>query len=170
MNTKSLLVLPLAAALTFAAASASAQTSAPRRTTSAPQVSDAGTLRGNVLVRRDGIFLRCSQCGTVESIEHNVTQGADHGTAGAIIGAVAGGVLGNQVGKGNGRKLATVAGAVGGGFAGNRIGRGGTNESWLLRLRMSDGSYSNVTVPDASAIREGDLVQVDPDGNVVRIQ
>ncbi|WNL47958.1 glycine zipper 2TM domain-containing protein [Dyella sp. BiH032] len=167
MNAKSLLVLPLAAALTLATASASAQTSAPRRTAT---VSDAGTLNGNVLVRRDGIFLRCSQCGTVESIERNVTQGADHGTAGAIIGAVAGGVLGNQVGKGNGRKLATVAGAVGGGFAGNRIGRGGTNESWVLRLRMGDGSYSNVTVPDASAIREGDLVQVDPDGNVVRIQ
>ena len=167
MNVKSLLVLPLAAALTIVAASASAQTSNSRRP--AP-VSDAGTLNGNVLIRRDGIFLRCTQCGTVESIEHNMTQGADHGTAGAIIGAVAGGVLGNQVGRGNGRKLATVAGAVGGGFAGNRIGRGGSNESWTLRLRMGNGSYSNVTVPDASAIREGDLVQVDADGNVVRIQ
>ena len=37
-------------------------------------------------------------------------------------------------------------------------------------LRMGDGSYTNVTVPDASAIREGDIVQVDQDGNVVRVQ
>jgi uncharacterized protein YcfJ len=72
-----------------------------------------------VLMRPDGIYLRCDQCGTVQSIEHNVTQGSQHGTAGAIIGAVAGGVLGNQVGRGNGRKLATVGGAVGGGFAGH---------------------------------------------------
>jgi outer membrane lipoprotein SlyB len=168
MNAKSFLVLPLAAALTLAAASASAQTSTSSRRP-AP-VTDAGTLRGNVLLRRDGIYLRCTQCGTVESIERNVTQGANHGTAGAIIGAVAGGVLGNQIGKGDGRKAATVLGAVGGGFAGNRIGRGGTSESWMLRLRMGDGSYSNVTVPDASAIREGDIVQIDNDGNVVRIQ
>jgi len=167
MNTKQLFVLPLAAVLTVASMGATAQSSAPARR---PAVSDAGTLNGNVLMRRDGIFLRCTQCGTVESIERNVTQGADHGTAGAIIGAVAGGVLGNQVGKGNGRKAATVLGAVGGGFAGNRIGRGGTNESFMLRLRMGDGNYTNVTVPDASAIREGDIVQVDPDGNVVRIQ
>lgn len=167
MNAKSLLALPLAAVLTLAATSVPAQTSSSRRP--AP-VADAGTLNGNVLIRRDGIYLRCTQCGTVESIERNVTQGANHGTAGAIIGAVAGGVLGNQVGKGDGRKAATVLGAVGGGFAGNRIGRGGTSESWLLRLRMGDGSYSNVTVPDASAIREGDIVQIDNDGNVVRIQ
>ena len=167
MNTKQLLVLPLAAALAFASMAASAQSSTASRR---PAVDAGGTLNGNVLIRRDGIFLRCTQCGTVESIERTVTQGADHGTAGAIIGAVAGGVLGNQVGKGDGRKAATVLGAVGGGFAGNRIGRGGSKESFTLRLRMGDGGYTNVTVPDASAIREGDIVQVDPDGNVVRIQ
>lgn len=165
MNTKHLLALPLAAVFVLATASATAQTSSARR----PAV-DAGRLNGNVLIRNDGIYLRCTQCGTVESIERTVTQGSDHGTAGAIIGAVAGGVLGNQIGKGDGRKAATVLGAVGGGFAGNRIGRGGSSESWTLRLRMGGGGYSNVTVPDASAIREGDIVQIDNDGNVVRIQ
>ena len=167
MNTKQLLILPLAAALAFASMGAAAQSSSTSRR---PAVDAAGQLNGNVLIRRDGIFLRCTQCGTVESIERTVTQGADHGTAGAIIGAVAGGVLGNQVGKGNGRKAATVLGAVGDGFAGNRIGRGGSSESFTLRLRMGDGGYTNVTVPDASAIREGDIVQVDQDGNVVRVQ
>jgi outer membrane lipoprotein SlyB len=126
--------------------------------------------RNGVLVRSDGIYLRCDQCGTVQSVEHNITQGRNHGTAGAILGAVAGGVLGNQVGKGNGRKLATVGGAVGGGFAGNAIGKGGGGESYTVRLRMGNGSYSNIQVPDASSIRQGDLVQVDPNGNMIRIQ
>jgi outer membrane lipoprotein SlyB len=123
-----------------------------------------------VLMRPDGIYLRCDQCGTVQSIEHNVTQGSQHGTAGAIIGAVAGGVLGNQVGRGNGRKLATVGGAVGGGFAGHAIGTRGGSESWTVRLKMGNGSYSNIQVPDASSIREGDVVQVGPNGEIARIR
>lgn len=42
---------------------------------------------------------------------------------GIATGAVVGGLLGNQVGKGNGRTLATVAGAVGGGYLGNMAGQ-----------------------------------------------
>jgi outer membrane lipoprotein SlyB len=125
---------------------------------------------GGVLVRQDGIYLRCEQCGTVQSVERNITQGRDHGVAGAIIGAVAGGVLGNQIGKGNGRKIATVGGAVGGGFAGNAIGKGGSSETYLVRLRMGDGGYNNVQVKDASGIREGDIVQLDQNGNITRIR
>lgn len=41
---------------------------------------------------------------------------------GAVLGAVLGGLLGNQIGKGNGRKVATVAGALGGMALGNYIG------------------------------------------------
>ena len=123
-----------------------------------------------VLVRQDGIYLRCDQCGTVQSVEHNITQGRDHGTMGAIIGAVAGGVLGNQIGRGNGKKIATVGGAVGGGFAGNAIGKGGGSDSYVVRLRMGDGSYNNVQVKDASGVRQGDLVQLDPNGNITRLR
>ncbi|WP_053096236.1 glycine zipper 2TM domain-containing protein [Frateuria defendens] len=158
MTIHRLLPLALGATLALATAGAAAQSSvAPR----------AGS---GVLVRNDGIYLRCDECGTVQSIERNVVQGRQHGTAGAIIGAVAGGVLGNQVGQGKGRKLATVAGAVGGGIAGNRIGKGGGGETYTLRIRMGNGSYSNVTVPDASTIREGDLVSVDANGNVTRVR
>ncbi len=39
------------------------------------------------------------------------------------VGAVVGGVLGNQIGKGNGRTLATIAGALGGGYVGNEIAK-----------------------------------------------
>ncbi len=123
-----------------------------------------------VLNRPDGIYVRCDQCGVVQSIDHNITQGRDHGTAGAVIGAIAGGVLGNQVGRGKGRTLATVAGAAGGGFAGNAIGKGGGSESYTLRLKMGTGGYTNVEVKDASAIRQGDIVVVDDQGNVSRVQ
>lgn len=41
--------------------------------------------------------------------------------AGTATGAVIGGLLGNQVGKGNGRKLATVGGAVAGGMVGRHV-------------------------------------------------
>lgn len=124
-----------------------------------------------VLVRSDGIYVRCDQCGTVESIERNLKQGGGHGTAGAVIGAIAGGVLGNQVGRGKGRDLATVGGAVGGGFAGHAIGeRTGGNDSYVVRPRMGNGSYQNIEVKDASGLRQGDLVQVDQNGNITRIQ
>lgn len=149
MNIKTILGIPLAALLATAMiAPASAK----------------------VLQQRDGIYVRCDQCGVVQSIDHNVVQGRDHGTAGAVIGAIAGGVLGNQVGRGNGRKLATVAGAVGGGFAGNAVGKGGGSDSFTLRLKMGTGGYTNVEVKDASAIREGDVVVVDEQGNVTRVQ
>ena len=131
----------------------------------------ASAQSSGVLVRNDGIYLRCDQCGTVQRVEQNITQGGGHGTAGTIIGAIAGGVLGNQVGKGNGRKLATVGGAVGGGFAGHAIGNNaGSSTSWVVRIKMGNGSYQNIQVKDASGIRQGDMVQVDANGNIARIQ
>jgi outer membrane lipoprotein SlyB len=123
-----------------------------------------------VLVRSDGIYLRCDRCGTVEGIEQNITKGGSHGTAGAVVGAIAGGVLGNQVGKGKGKALATAGGAVGGGLAGHAIGSKGSQHSWLVRVKMGNGSYMNVQVKDASSLRKGDLVEVDPNGNITRIR
>src|SRR5579875_3728535 len=101
---------------------------------------------GGVLVRPDGIYVRCDQCGTVVGIDQNITQGGGHGTAGAVIGAIAGGVLGNQVGKGKGRKLATVGGAVGGGFAGHAVGNrtGNGNDAWIVRMKMGNGTTTSV--------------------------
>jgi outer membrane lipoprotein SlyB len=133
-------------------------------------IASAQNAHDGVLVRSDGIYLRCDRCGTVESITHNISQGGGHGTTGAVIGAIAGGVLGNQVGKGKGKKLATVGGAVGGGLAGNAIGKSGSQQSWTVRIRLGNGSTMNVEVPDASSLRQGDLVQVDANGNITRIR
>ena len=35
---------------------------------------------------------------------------------------------------------------------------------------MASGGYTNVAVKDASAIRKGDIVAVDQNGNVSRVQ
>jgi hypothetical protein len=39
------------------------------------------------------------------------------------VGAVVGGLVGSQVGRGNGKTLATIAGAVGGGYLGNEVAK-----------------------------------------------
>ncbi|UPG92915.1 glycine zipper 2TM domain-containing protein [Luteibacter aegosomatissinici] len=149
MNIKTILGIPMAALLAAAVATPAAAVT---------------------LTRPDGIYVRCDQCGVIQRIDTNITQGRDHGTAGAVIGAIAGGVLGNQVGKGKGKTLATVGGAVGGGFAGNAIGKGGGGENYTLNIKMGNGRYANVTVKDASGLREGDTVVVDDQGNVQRVQ
>ena len=68
MNIKPLIALSVAAALTLAGTGVA--TAQPNN---------------GVLMRPDGIYLRCDQCGTVQGVQHNVTQGRNSGTAGAII-------------------------------------------------------------------------------------
>ncbi|MFT3806235.1 glycine zipper 2TM domain-containing protein [Arenimonas sp.] len=68
---------------------------------------------------------------------------------GALVGAVVGGLLGNQVGKGDGRKLATVAGAVGGGYAGREIDRrheGGRMVATTQRICREESRPRTTTV------------------------
>ena len=106
---------------------------------------------------------RCQSCGVVQDIQQVYVQDNGHGTLGAVIGAVAGGVLGNQVGKGNGRKAATVAGAVAGGVIGNQVGKrsgNGDTPAWRITVRLDDGQYATVTQREDPGLRIGDYVQV----------
>ncbi|HEV2621737.1 MAG TPA: glycine zipper 2TM domain-containing protein [Frateuria sp.] len=106
---------------------------------------------------------RCQNCGVVQDIQQVYVQGEGHGTLGAVIGAVAGGVLGNQVGKGNGRKAATVAGAVAGGVIGNQVGKrsgSGDQPAWRITLRLDNGQYATVTQSEDPGLRVGDYAQV----------
>ncbi|MEP7186064.1 MAG: glycine zipper 2TM domain-containing protein [Rhodanobacter sp.] len=107
---------------------------------------------------------RCQTCGVVKEVQQVHTDGSSGhgGTLGAIIGAVAGGVLGNTVGKGDGRKAATVAGAVAGGVVGNQVGKrnGGGGEAWRIVVRLDNGQYETVTQRDNPGIRNGDYVEV----------
>ncbi|TAL96667.1 MAG: glycine zipper 2TM domain-containing protein [Rhodanobacter sp.] len=106
---------------------------------------------------------RCNTCGVVQEVQQVYVQDNGHGgTLGAIIGAVAGGVLGNQVGKGDGRKAATVAGAVAGGVVGNQVGKrsGGQDTAWRIVVRLDDGRYATVTQRENPGLRRGDYVEV----------
>jgi outer membrane lipoprotein SlyB len=108
--------------------------------------------------------VRCQNCGVVQEVQQVYTDGTsgNGGTLGAIIGAVAGGVIGNTVGKGDGRKVATVGGAVAGGVIGNQVGKrndgGGT--AWRIVVRLDDGQYATVTQRQNPGVRSGDYVQV----------
>jgi len=62
----------------------------------------------------------CFNCGVVLSVKEVLVEGKGTGM-GVVAGGVAGGLLGNQVGKGDGRDLATIVGVVGGAIAGNKI-------------------------------------------------
>jgi len=106
---------------------------------------------------------RCQSCGVVQDVQQVYVQGDGHGTLGAVIGAVAGGLLGNQVGKGDGRKAATVAGAVAGGVVGNQVGKRsgeGDTPAWRITVRMDDGQYATVTQREDPGLRRGDFVEV----------
>jgi outer membrane lipoprotein SlyB len=87
-----------------------------------------------------------------------------------VLGAIIGGALGNQVGKGDGRKAATIAGAVVGGLVGRDIdrndGRGGRGEEGLrLTIRMDRGYYQTVEIHGDMRIYRGDRVRL-RDGRV----
>lgn len=106
---------------------------------------------------------RCQNCGVVRDVRQVYVRDEGHGTLGAVIGALAGGVLGNQVGKGDGRKAATVAGAVAGGVVGNQVGkRSGNGESlaWRISVRLDNGQYATVTQREDPGLRVGDYAQV----------
>lgn len=106
---------------------------------------------------------RCNTCGVVQEVQQVYMQDNGHGgTLGAIIGAVAGGVLGNQVGKGDGRKAATVAGAVAGGVIGNQVGKHNDRQdaAWRIVVRLDDGRYATVTQRENPDLRRGDYVEV----------
>lgn len=65
------------------------------------------------------------ECWTERVGEYRESAG-DRSYGGAIVGGLVGGILGHQVGKGNGRKAATVLGATTGAIVGDRVDNDGT--------------------------------------------
>ncbi len=102
----------------------------------------------------------CLDCGRIESVQP-VQAAAPASGLGVGVGAVVGGLLGNQVGKGNGRTLATIAGAVGGGYAGNEVEkRTRTSTTYEVRVRMDDGEVRTFPQNGTNGWRAGDRVRV----------
>lgn len=106
----------------------------------------------------------CATCGSVESVTAVERPGKPSPiSVGSVAGGVIGAALGNQVGRGNGRTLATVLGAVGGGFAGHAIeGQVRKETVYQVGVRMEDGSRRTVESSTAPAV--GSRVTVDGNG------
>ena len=106
----------------------------------------------------------CATCGSVESVTAVQRPGKPSPiSVGSVAGGVIGAALGNQVGRGNGRTLATVLGAVGGGFAGHAIeGQVRKETVYQVGVRMEDGSRR--TIESATAPAVGSRVTVDGNG------
>ncbi|MBL8447130.1 MAG: glycine zipper 2TM domain-containing protein [Zoogloeaceae bacterium] len=108
----------------------------------------------------------CAHCGVVESVRQIQASGEGTGL-GAIAGGVVGGVLGNQVGKGSGNAVATIAGAVAGGYAGHQVEkRVRTSTQYEIAVRMDDGQRRVLTRKSAPTWRQGDRVEVGPQGEL----
>jgi outer membrane lipoprotein SlyB len=108
----------------------------------------------------------CASCGVVESVRSVQAQGEGSGI-GAIAGGVLGGALGHQVGKGSGNTLATIAGAVAGGYAGHQVEKNvRTSTQYEITVHMDDGGRRVLTRKEAPQWRQGDRVEVGPDGEL----
>lgn len=107
--------------------------------------------------------------GVIYSVRPTTVQVANASGIGLVGGAVAGGVLGNQVGKGSGRKWATVIGAVGGGMVGNEIEKR-NNVSNVpgveMQVRVDTGEMINIVQQDqGQGFRSGTRVRLIQSGN-----
>lgn len=102
----------------------------------------------------------CKVCGVIESIT-TVEHEGDGSGLGAVAGGVVGGVAGNQVGKGKGNTIMTIIGLGGGAYAGHEIEkRLKSTIAYVVKVRMDDGSYRNVTQPNQPEHAVGDHVRV----------
>jgi len=102
----------------------------------------------------------CIDCGTVSDVEA-VKKAAETSGAGMVLGGIAGGVLGHQVGSGRGKDVATVAGVAGGAYVGNEVEKSNnTTTSYVVRVKMDDGSRRSFTYSNPTSFKVGDAVKV----------
>ena len=102
----------------------------------------------------------CIDCGTVSDVE-TVKKAGESSGAGMVLGGIAGGVLGHQVGSGRGKDVATVAGVAGGAYVGNEVEKSNNaTTSYVVRVKMDDGSRRSFTFSSPPSFRAGDPVKV----------
>ncbi len=109
----------------------------------------------------------CTDCGVIDSIKVVEEKGEGTG-AGAIIGGIAGAAVGSQIGKGDGRRLATIAGVAGGAIAGNEIEKNSKKSAhYKIIVRMNNGGIRTLSQQSDPGFRSGDSVRV-VNGDLVR--
>ncbi len=105
-------------------------------------------------------FAVCVDCGTVVDVQTVQTEGESSG-GGAVVGGILGGVIGHQIGNGRGNTVATVAGAAGGAYAGNEIEKNkNTTTTYVVKLKMDDGSSRQFNFAQATSYRIGDKIKI----------
>lgn len=111
---------------------------------------------------------KCVDCGVVAAVKQVAHEGQGTGL-GAIAGGVVGGALGNNIGRGDGRTLATIAGMVGGGLLGNKLEKGQRQTvGYQVSVRFDDGSERMIEFGSLPSWRVGDRVRVLNGGLVAR--
>ena len=118
----------------------------------------------NVQARGNYYDRDCEACGRIIRIESIGQRGSNHLGGGAVLGAIVGGALGNQVGKGDGRKAATIVGALAGGAVGHDIEkeRRYSRTYYRITVRMDRGGRTySFEQPDDVRMRRGDRVYID---------
>jgi outer membrane lipoprotein SlyB len=102
----------------------------------------------------------CSNCATVTSVRAIKQQG-DASMIGPAAGALLGGVAGRQIGDGTGRTIATVVGAGVGAAAGTEVERRyKSTTSYVVGVRMNDGSHRSFNYSSAPNVQAGSKVRV----------
>jgi outer membrane lipoprotein SlyB len=155
----------------------------PNRTAAAPAPRERAAARpatGNTASRAGGtvagaeapapapkVAAVCNNCGTVTSVRA-VKQQGDAGLLGPIAGGAVGGLVGSQIGGGSGKTIATIVGAAGGAAVGTEVERRHkSTTSYVVGVRLNDGSTRSFTYGSNPGVQSGDRVKV-VDGQLVR--
>lgn len=86
----------------------------------------------------------------------------DGNVGGTVAGAIIGGLVGNQIGKGDGRKLATAGGAVAGGYIGNRVDRNHVGGQVVNRTQRQ--CHTTTSTSQSSQVVGYEVTYRNPDG------
>lgn len=107
---------------------------------------------------------------TVQSVRNYQGVKKEPSVGATLAGAGIGGVLGNQVGKGNGRTVATILGVVGGAAVGSQVGQNTVPVAMQeLSVLMPDGRLININV-EGQGFYAGQRVQITTQGNKAEIK
>lgn len=107
---------------------------------------------------------------TIQSVRDYQGVKKEPSVGSTLAGAGIGGVLGNQVGKGNGRTVATILGVVGGAVVGSQVGQKDVPVPMQeLSVLMPDGRLININV-ESQGFYAGQRVQITTQGNKAEIK
>jgi outer membrane lipoprotein SlyB len=129
--------------------------------------STSGAAGGSVAGAAPSAPAVCNNCGTVTSVRV-VKQQGEAGLVGPIAGGAVGGLVGSQIGGGSGKTLATIVGAAGGAAVGTEAERRyKATTSYVVGVRLNNGTTRSFTYGNAPGVQQGDRVRV-VDGRLIR--